>query len=87
MLTELRQKSQITIPKELIDKLGLLEGDKLEIYEQEGVICMMPVVAYPKPYVEKLIKDVEDINEKILKREQPVFDSVNKLISSLESED
>ncbi|MCL1995613.1 MAG: AbrB/MazE/SpoVT family DNA-binding domain-containing protein [Defluviitaleaceae bacterium] len=87
MLAELRQKSQITIPKELIDKLGLLEGDKLEIYEQEGVICMMPVVAYPKPYVEKLIKDVEEINKKVATGEHPAFDSINSLISDLESEE
>ena len=31
MLAELRQKSQITIPKEIITKLGLSEGDKLDI--------------------------------------------------------
>ena len=42
MLAELRQKSQITIPKELVDKLGLSEGDKLEIYEKEGIICIVP---------------------------------------------
>jgi bifunctional DNA-binding transcriptional regulator/antitoxin component of YhaV-PrlF toxin-antitoxin module len=28
VLLELRAKSQITIPKELVDKLGLSEGDK-----------------------------------------------------------
>ena len=30
MLTELRQKAQVTIPREIIVKLGLSEGDKLE---------------------------------------------------------
>ncbi|HHX93385.1 MAG TPA: AbrB/MazE/SpoVT family DNA-binding domain-containing protein, partial [Clostridiales bacterium] len=35
MLAELRPKSQITIPKELVEKLGLSEGDKLEIYEKD----------------------------------------------------
>lgn len=29
MLAELRQRSQITIPKEIIAKLGLSEGDVL----------------------------------------------------------
>ena len=62
MLVELRQKSQITIPKELVDKLGLSEGDKLDIYEQEGIICIMPVVVYPKGHINKLMKDaVNDI--------------------------
>ncbi len=36
MLAELRQKSQITIPKEIIVKLGLSEGDKLDIFEKDG---------------------------------------------------
>ncbi len=48
MLTELRAKSQITIPKELVTKLGIKEGDKLEIIEKNGVIQMIPVVVYPK---------------------------------------
>ena len=86
MLAELRQKSQITIPKELIDKLGLSEGDKLEIYEQEGIICIMPVVVYSKDYVDRLLNDVAEIKRKVAAGEQPVFDSVDKLISSLESE-
>ncbi len=34
MLAELRQKSQITIPKEIIVKLGLSEGDKLDIFRE-----------------------------------------------------
>lgn len=48
MLAELRQKSQITIPKEIIVKLGLSEGDTLDIFEKDGTICIMPVVVYPK---------------------------------------
>ena len=51
MLVELRQKSQITIPKEIIVKLGLSEGDKLDIFEKDGAICIMPVAVYPKKYL------------------------------------
>ena len=87
MLAELRQKSQITIPKELVDKLGLSEGDKFEIYEQDGIICVMPVVVYPKGYIDKLLKDVEEIKHKVAAGEQPVFDTVDELIAGLESED
>ena len=39
MLTELRTKSQITIPKDIVMKMGLREGDKLEIVEKDGVIA------------------------------------------------
>ena len=48
MLAELRQKAQVTIPREIIVKLGLSEGDKLDIFEKDGSICIMPVVVYPK---------------------------------------
>ena len=47
MLTELRTKSQITIPKDIVMKMGLREGDKLEIVEKDGVIELMPVAVYP----------------------------------------
>ena len=40
MLAELRQKAQVTIPREIIIKLGLSEGDKLDIFEKDGSICM-----------------------------------------------
>ena len=87
MLAELRRKSQITIPKELVDKLGLSEGDKLEIYEQDGVICIMPVVVYPKSYVEKLLSDVEEIKRNVAMGEQPVFDSIDELMLRLERDE
>ena len=41
MLTELRTKSQITIPKDIVARLGLHEGDKLEIVEKDGTIQIM----------------------------------------------
>ena len=41
MLAELRQKSQITIPKEIVLKLGLSEGDKFDIVEKDGTIYMV----------------------------------------------
>ena len=52
MLTELRTKSQITIPKDIVMKMGLREGDKLEIVEKDGVIELMPVAVYPKKYLD-----------------------------------
>ncbi|MDR3280626.1 MAG: AbrB/MazE/SpoVT family DNA-binding domain-containing protein [Synergistaceae bacterium] len=52
MLAELRAKSQITLPKALVDKLGLSVGDKLDIFEKEGAIHMKPlIVAWPKEFV------------------------------------
>ena len=86
MLAELRQKSQITIPKEIIVKLGLSEGDKLDIFEQDGTICMMPVVVYPKKYLDELRGEIDEVKAKIASGEQPVFDSVDALFAKLEAD-
>ncbi|MCM1541782.1 MAG: AbrB/MazE/SpoVT family DNA-binding domain-containing protein [Blautia sp.] len=86
MLAELRQKSQITIPKEIIVKLGLSEGDKLDIFERDGAICMLPVVVYPKKYLDELRDDLGEMKAKIASGEQPVFDSVDALFARLEAD-
>lgn len=86
MLAELRQKSQITIPKEIIVKLGLSEGDKLDIFEKDGTICMLPVVVYPKKYLDELRGELDEIKAKIASGEQPVFDSVDALFTKLEAD-
>ena len=65
MLAELRQKSQITIPKEIIVKLGLSEGDKLDVFEKDGTICMLPVVVYPKKYLDELRDELGEVKAKI----------------------
>ncbi len=63
MITELRQKSQITIPKGIVSKLNLQEGDNLEIYEQDGVIHIVPVAVYPIGYIESLKKEIERLRK------------------------
>ncbi len=86
MLTELRQKAQITIPREIILKLGLSEGDQLDIFEKDGSICIMPVAVYPKKYLSELRDEISDVKAKIASGEQPVFDSVEALFKKLEAE-
>ena len=86
MLTELRRKSQVTIPKEIIVNLGLSEGDTLDIYEKDGGICIMPVMVYPKKYMEDLRREINDVKAKLASGEQPVFDSIDTLFDALESD-
>lgn len=86
MLAELRQKSQITIPKEIIRQLGLSEGDQLDISLKDGSICIMPVAVYPKKYLDELREEIENVKEKITSGEQPVFDSVDALFDRLDAD-
>jgi AbrB family looped-hinge helix DNA binding protein len=86
MLIELRKKSQITVPKSIIKKLNLKEGDKLEIIEKDGGIFLVPVAVYPKEYINDLKEEISYIKEKIEKGDKEnIYDDVDELIKSLDS--
>ena len=84
MLAEFRTKSQITLPKEIVQSLGLVEGDKLDIYEKDGMICIIPVTVYPKKYVDELHGEIAQLKESIKAGKQPVFDNIDSLFDRLE---
>jgi len=48
MLVDLKQKSQVTIPKDFVKKLNLKVGDKLDVEEKDGKLVITPVVVVPK---------------------------------------
>jgi bifunctional DNA-binding transcriptional regulator/antitoxin component of YhaV-PrlF toxin-antitoxin module len=57
MVTALREESQITLPKSLVEKLGISVGDSFEISEKEGVINLTLVSGgnssiWPKEFLE-----------------------------------
>lgn len=62
MLAEIRGRSQITIPAEIVKSLGIVEGDKFEVIEKDGGIFLCPVVVYPKEKMKKLGQIVEAVN-------------------------
>ena len=84
MVAELRTKSQITLPKTIVNALGLSKGDKLEVFERDGIIYMVPVIVYPKKYVDELHGELSQMMERIKSGKQPVFDSIDELIGKLE---
>jgi bifunctional DNA-binding transcriptional regulator/antitoxin component of YhaV-PrlF toxin-antitoxin module len=43
MLTELSERSQITLPGFIVEKMGLRAGDKLSVSEQDGAIRLTPL--------------------------------------------
>ena len=84
MLTVLRAKSQITIPSAIVMRLGLKEGDQLDIYEENGSIKMMPVAVYPKAYVNQLNVEIAQLKSDIKSGKQPVFDNIDALMEKLD---
>ena len=85
MLAELRPKSQITIPKSIISSMKLNTGDKLDIFEKDGMICLCPVVVYPKSYVDDLQNEVNAIKTDIKEGRKPVFSNIDSMFAALES--
>ncbi len=85
MIIELRKKSQITIPKGIINSLHLEEGDHLDISVKDGVILIEPVSIYSKAYVKKLETSIMMINEEPGKYTEGPFSSVEDAIEYLES--
>lgn len=75
---ELRKKSQITIPKEIIEALKLHEGDKLEINQKDGIIFIQPVCVYPKNYVDEL-EDIAKESKRKPEQSSDVMEAINKL--------
>ncbi|MCI8872148.1 MAG: AbrB/MazE/SpoVT family DNA-binding domain-containing protein [Lachnospiraceae bacterium] len=51
----------MTIPNEIIAKLGLSEGNKLDIFEKDGSVCPMPVTVYSKKCLNELREEISDI--------------------------
>ena len=81
MLAELRSRSQITIPTEIIKKLGISEGDKFDIIEKDGGIFLCPVVIYPKDKLLKIAKLIKDSECELSTQES--FDSVENMFADM----
>lgn len=85
MIIELRKKSQVTIPKEVVDELNLQEGDHLDVSVKDGVIVIEPVAVYSKAYIEKLEQTVLRLNEETSEYKIGPFKTVEEAIEYLET--
>ena len=87
---KLRPKAQITIPKEIIEKLNLSEGEIFDVSVSDGRIVLRPQVVVPKDeawlYTAEaqatLKRGLEDI---AAGRTYGPFDNADDLIHSLDS--
>lgn len=84
MLVELKAKSQVTIPKDIVNSMDLNQGDQFEVIEDKGKIVLVPVAIYPEHVIKELKEQVNEIKESIENGEQPVFDSIDSLFEDLD---
>lgn len=84
MFVELKAKSQVTIPKDIVNSMGLKQGDQFEAIEDNGKIILVPVAIYPEHVIKNLKAQVNEIKESIKNVKQPVFDSIDSLFEGLD---
>lgn len=87
MITKLRNRSQITLPTEVVKKLKLSAGDNLEVTLEEDKIVIKPVIIidrsqawfWSKEWQEKEMEADREIKEKKLQHAKNVDDLLRKL--------
>ncbi len=80
MIIELRKKSQITLPKEIVKELSLKQGDQFEITVDEGTIKLEPVAMYSKKYLKRLEEEIRILKQEA-KLEQKTLEKVEKIMA------
>ena len=87
MTIEMRSKSQITMPREVVSQLSLSEGDKFEVRVKDGNIFLIPVAVYPKSYISALEKAAVETAEAYRHGKITGFDNPEDLITALHAEE
>lgn len=83
MLIEIRGRSQITIPSEIVKNLGIKEGDKFEVIEKDGGIFLCPVVVYPKKEMIRIAKLIKETEIEYKNGELKSYDDVDKMFEDM----
>ncbi len=86
MLVELKAKSQVTIPKDIVNSMELNQGDQFEVTEENGKIILVPVAICSEQVIKSLKAEINEIKESIKNGNQPVFDSVDSLFEELDKQ-
>lgn len=87
MITKLRDRSQITLPNEVVKKLKLNSGDNLEVTVEEDKIVIKPVIIidrsqawfWSKEWQEKESEADKNIKKQKLQHAKDVDDLLRKL--------
>ncbi len=87
MITKLRERSQITLPSEVLKKMKLSPGDQLEITVEDDKIVVRPVLVidrsqswfWSKEWQEKEKDADKDMEEGTVQHAKDVKELINKL--------
>ena len=83
MMIEIRGRSQISIPSEIVKNLGIKEGDKFEVIEKDGGIFLCPVVVYPKKEMVRIAKLIKETDAEYKNGELKSYDDVDKIFMDM----
>ena len=83
LLVEIRGRSQITIPAEIVKMLGIKEGDQLEVQEKDGGIFLCPVVVYPKNEVERIARLVKEAEIEYSNDDSRIYSDIDKMFTDM----
>lgn len=86
MLAELKDKSQVTIPKVVVNELGLERGDMFDVVVENGVVMFIPVVVYPKTKADELEALAQQARIDAASGNADIYDNVEDLIADLRAE-
>ncbi len=81
MLTVLENSSKVTLPLEIIRKLGYVTGDQFDVIEKDGGIFLCPVTVYSEEKVQKIKEIINEFEQDTEKKE--VFTSAEDMFFSM----
>lgn len=88
MIIDLKQKSQVTIPKKIVEKLGLKVGDKIDIEEKNGKLILTPVAIVPRDqawfYTPEWQKGEAEVDRQLKEGKVHISESLEKLFEDLD---
>jgi AbrB family looped-hinge helix DNA binding protein len=91
MLIKLRNRAQITLPKEIVKALGLKSGDDLEIRIEKGRVIITPVAVIPKDelwaWKTEIRTAIEEGREEAREGKLKVYNTVHEMWAEIEAEE
>jgi len=83
-VVRVKRKYQVTIPVEIRERLGLAEGDYLEVTEQENQIVLRPKAVVDKPDREAL-KQLQVVLDRIRQHDVPEEEVERDVLEAIRS--